>query len=61
VSTPTVDALVARLVATPGVFGARLTGGGFGGCVVALAEPGTDLGLDRWLVKPSGPARVTVG
>ena len=39
-STPVVDALVAKLVATPGVFGARLTGGGFGGCVVALSEPG---------------------
>ena len=24
----------------PGVFGARMTGGGFGGCVVALTEPG---------------------
>ena len=30
---------------TPGVHGARLTGAGFGGCVVALAEPGA---LDGW-------------
>ncbi len=49
VSTPVLDALVARLAATPGVHGARLTGAGFGGCVVALAEPGA---LARW-----GPER----
>jgi galactokinase len=40
VSTPALDACVERLCATPGVFGARLTGAGFGGCVVALCEPG---------------------
>jgi len=36
VSTPTLDALVADLRAVRGVHGARLTGAGFGGCVVAL-------------------------
>jgi galactokinase len=36
VSTPELDALVAALEAA-GAFGARLTGAGFGGCVVALA------------------------
>jgi galactokinase len=36
VSTPELDALVDALVAA-GAYGARLTGGGFGGCVVALA------------------------
>jgi galactokinase len=35
VSTPDLDALVACLV-DAGALGARLTGGGFGGCVVAL-------------------------
>jgi len=35
-STPAMDAAVDRLMATPGVIGARMTGGGFGGCVVAL-------------------------
>ena len=39
-STPAMDAAVAHVVATPGVFGARMTGGGFGGCIVALTEPG---------------------
>jgi galactokinase len=39
-STPVMDEAVATLCATPGVYGARMTGGGFGGCVVALTEPG---------------------
>lgn len=46
-SAPAVDDLVADLAATPGVHGARMTGGGFGGCVVALAEPGA-LDPGRW-------------
>jgi len=41
VSTPVVDALVDSLVARRGVLGARMTGGGFGGCVVALTVPGS--------------------
>jgi galactokinase len=58
VSTPRLDALVERLVATTGVHGARLTGAGFGGCVVAMTEPGT---LDEgWLVHASPGARVAV-
>jgi galactokinase len=39
-STPELDFLVDALVAEPSVFGARLTGGGFGGAVMALAGPG---------------------
>jgi galactokinase len=37
VSCPEVDRLVAIVRAVPGVCGARMTGGGFGGCIVALA------------------------
>src|SRR5439155_9548420 len=37
ISTPELDVLVEELLAA-GVLGARLTGGGFGGCVVALCE-----------------------
>lgn len=56
VSTPVLDALVERLQSTTGVIGARLTGAGFGGCVVALTEPGV---LDEgWLVRPSAGAHV---
>ncbi len=39
-STPAVDALVDAVTSLPGVLGARMTGGGFGGSVVALAHPG---------------------
>ena len=38
VSTAVLDELVERLRGIPGVLGARLTGGGFGGAVVALCE-----------------------
>jgi galactokinase len=57
VSTPTLDALVESLRATDGVYGARLTGAGFGGCVVALTEPGA-LAMG-WKVTASRGARVS--
>ena len=41
-STPELDYLVDQLVTCPGVLGARLTGGGFGGAVLALARPEFD-------------------
>jgi galactokinase len=56
VSTPRLDALVEGLVATPGVHGARLTGAGFGGSIVALTDPGVDIGGRR--VRPSAGATV---
>lgn len=37
-STPELDTLVQIATATPGILGARLTGGGFGGAIVALAQ-----------------------
>ena len=37
-STPELDLLVDLLTAAPHVFGARLTGGGFGGAVMALTD-----------------------
>jgi len=40
VSVPALDTLVAMLQETPGVFGARLTGAGFGGACVALVAAG---------------------
>ncbi|HEV7720027.1 MAG TPA: galactokinase family protein [Iamia sp.] len=58
VSTPMLDALVGRLDATPGVFGARLTGAGFGGCVVAVCEPGA---LDGWGPETSWRVRASDG
>jgi galactokinase len=38
VSTPEIDVLVRLAQDAPGVWGARLTGGGFGGSIVALAR-----------------------
>ena len=56
VSTPALDALVSRLRATPGVHGARLTGAGFGGCAVALCEPGAI--SDGWRLDPVAGAHL---
>ncbi len=39
VSCPELDLLVELALATPGVYGSRMTGAGFGGCTVTLAEP----------------------
>ncbi len=53
-STPVMDAAVEHLIGQPGVYGARMTGGGFGGCVVALTEPGAISG--GWVVRAVGGA-----
>jgi galactokinase len=47
VSVKEVDALVAIARSQPGVFGARLTGGGFGGSIVALVESGAASAVGR--------------
>jgi galactokinase len=39
VSVPELDALCALADATPGCFGSRLTGAGFGGCTIHLVDP----------------------
>jgi galactokinase len=57
VSTDALDGLVERLLATSGVHGARLTGAGFGGCVVALSDVGSL--HEGWIVRPSAGARVS--
>ncbi len=63
VSTPALDKLVSQLASQPGVVGARPTGAGFGGCVVALVVAGSagraDVGDRRsWVVRASGGARL---
>jgi galactokinase len=40
VSVPEIDFLVERAAAQPGIHGARLTGGGFGGSIVGVADRG---------------------
>jgi galactokinase len=49
VSTLELDQAVETLNDTPGVYGARLTGAGFGGCAIALAQPGAV--KDGWIVQ----------
>ncbi len=39
VSTPELDYLVEQAMQINGVFGSRMTGGGFGGCTVTLVQP----------------------
>ena len=60
-STPAIDRLCADLAETDGVFGARITGGGWGGSVIALALPGVLAGRDgAWVVRPSDGASRSV-
>ncbi|MGI9596635.1 MAG: galactokinase [Acidimicrobiales bacterium] len=60
VSIPIVDELVARLTAVDGVYGARMTGGGFGGSIVAFCRPGTEIEVTTWWTRarPGAGARV---
>jgi galactokinase len=51
VTTPELDSLVEMLSSQPGVFGARMTGAGFGGCVIALCR--RDAVDPQALVKPA--------
>ena len=59
VSTPDLDSAVENLISTPGVYGARLTGAGFGGCVIALTKPGAV--TDAWVVRAVDGAEVVSG
>ena len=56
VSTPGLDELADKMRERKGVLGARLTGGGFGGSLVVLAERGAV--RQGTTVTPSGGARV---
>jgi galactokinase len=61
-STPEIDELCRTLGAIPGVHGVRMTGGGWGGCVVALTDPAAlDVGRfpRAWRVHPSRGASVS--
>src|SRR4051794_26201604 len=60
VSTPTLDALVSAALAA-GAFAARMTGGGFGGSIVALADPARAqdvraVGAQGWVVSAADGA-----
>jgi galactokinase len=51
VSVPALDTLVGMLQETPGVFGARLTGAGFGGACVALVAAGKGEAISRDVIE----------
>ena len=58
VSCPELDLLVEISAGTPGVMAARMTGAGFGGCIVALAMP--DAVDDLWArIERDYPARTS--
>lgn len=60
VSTPVLDELVGAVRGVPGVYGARVTGAGFGGCVIVLCKPKTRLaGPVVWRGRPAGGATFT--
>jgi galactokinase len=48
-STTQMNSAIESAIAQPGVFGARMTGGGFGGCIVILAD--AEARLDGWQVR----------
>ena len=50
-STPIVDQIQARVSAMPGVYGARMVGGGFGGALVAMVEPGAEVDVETWSIR----------
>ncbi len=51
VSVPELDFLVEQAMKVKGVYGARMTGGGFGGCIVALAQPRAVAMLEKHLTQ----------
>jgi len=55
-STLAMDKAVDEIQKIPGVYGARMTGGGFGGCVVALCSHDAD--VPGWTVSAVGAARL---
>ncbi len=63
VSVPAVDSLVESTCGKDGVYGARLTGGGFGGAIVALTESGTARAIGETVIAEHNrrfPHRATV-
>jgi galactokinase len=61
VSTNQMDEAVRSAQQTPGVFGARMTGGGFGGCIVIVADSSANINKleGAMRVKPVSGAQLT--
>ncbi len=56
VSSAALDIMVEAMRAAPGCYGARLTGAGFGGCAVALVEPGSEQSVADAIYEKYGKA-----
>jgi len=64
VSLPIIDELVAHVEAQGGVLGARIMGGGFGGCVLVAHEPGVIVeaaGHQQWALRAESGAFERLG
>jgi len=64
VSLPVIDELVAHVEAQGGVLGARIMGGGFGGCVLVVHEPGVIVeasGHQQWALRAESGAFERLG
>jgi galactokinase len=60
VSTPVLDELVGTVRGVPGVYGARVTGAGFGGCVIVLCKPKTRINAPVvWRGRPAAGASLS--
>jgi galactokinase len=60
VSTPVLDELVGNVRGVPGVYGARVTGAGFGGCVIVLCKPKTRINAPVvWRGRPAAGASLS--
>ncbi|MGA7757375.1 MAG: galactokinase family protein [Ilumatobacteraceae bacterium] len=59
VSTSALDRAVSTAIAERGVFGARMTGGGFGGCIVVLRDNEAPTAR-RWRVRPADGVAATM-
>jgi len=61
VSCPQLDRLAERCQRAPGVWGARMMGGGFGGSVLVLGEPAALAALAAQLGSPCWPVHPSAG
>ena len=59
VSCRELDELFEGINALPGVYGARMTGGGFGGCLIALARESAIDGMRQWIEQEYNNAHAT--
>jgi len=60
VSCPEIDLLVELVTSVPGVYGSRITGGGFGGCTVTLLKRRAVPDVVAYVQKGYAPKKATL-